>query len=64
MPAADAEPTIAACAIVRDGGQDLRFWLLGLRAAGVRRVYLHDDDSSDDTQQVRARWLDDVSRAR
>ena len=51
--ATDAEPTIAACAVVRNGGLDLRFWLVGLRAAGVRRVYLHDDDSTDETQQVR-----------
>jgi hypothetical protein len=53
---ADAEPTIAACAVVRDGGADLRFWLVGLRAAGVGRVFLHDDGSTDDTQQVHAYW--------
>jgi hypothetical protein len=38
--------------VVRNGGLDLRFWLVGLRAAGVKRVYLHDDDSTDETEQV------------
>ena len=62
-PTADAEPTIAACAVVRDGGADLRFWLIGLRAAGVRRIFLHDDGSTDGTQQVRLSWLAGIWRA-
>lgn len=51
----------AICAIAKDEGRYLAEWIAFHRAIGFGHIWLYDNDSTDDTAEVAAKWPDFVT---
>lgn len=51
-------PLLAICAIIKDEGPYLREWIEYHKIHGVDKIYIYDNESTDNTMQILAPYID------